>query len=43
MDHATGYFAAKEINSRLGLASAELRLAPQPWGLKAGENLDSGW
>lgn len=49
MDHAKGYFAAKEINSRLGLASAndlwewinrdDLRLAPQSWGLKAGENL----
>lgn len=49
MGHAAGYFAATEINKRLGLESADdlwswlnssdLSLAPMSWQLDAGENL----
>lgn len=49
MNHAAGYFAAKEINGRLRIESADdlwtwitgddLSLAPPRWGLDPGQNL----
>lgn len=49
MNHAAGYFAAKEINGRLRIDSADdlwtwitgdkLLLAPPGWGLETGRNL----